>query len=364
MPTSVGCLSVGGWIRSLPAVHRLITGKVRDLELPALSPYAIKSAGYGITRSKMSVDVSYLVLPDGKLTAKNKLVLNQLSFGDKVEGATASLPVKLAVALLSDRNGVIDLNLPISGSLNDPQFSIGPIIFKVIVNIIVKAITAPFSLLAAVLGGGGEALSTVAFASGSAVLADDAKAGLDKVAKALLDRPSPKLTVVGASNLDAERDGYKRDRLDELVRAEKRRSITSGAAVGTATAASTVSPAEYPALLKDAYKRADIPKPRNLVGLAKDVSLDKMQRLLLADIKVTDDNMQALAPQRGVAAKEYLASKQLPLDRLFLGASNSAKPDAKLSSTTDEKSDERSDAKSDTKPDATWVPRADLHIAM
>ncbi len=335
-----------------------ITGKVRDLELPPLSPYAVKYAGYGITRGKMSVDVAYLVQPDGKLTAKNKVVLNQLSFGDKVEGATASLPVKLAVALLSDRNGVIDLDLPISGSLNDPQFSIGPIIIKVIVNVIVKAITAPFSLLAAALGGGGDELGVVAFSSGSAVLSDTARAGLDKVAKALSERPSLKLTVVGASNLDAERDGYKRARLDELVRSEKRRSLMAGG--GTATVGLTVNAVEYPSFLKEAYKRADITKPRNLVGLAKDLPVQEMEKLLLADIKVTSDAMQALALQRGVAVKDYLASKQLPSDRLFLGASNSGKIDAGATAQPGLQPDAKTDAKSDPK----WLPRADLTIAM
>jgi hypothetical protein len=344
-----------------------ITGKVRDLELPPLSPYAIKYSGYGITRGKMSVDVSYLVQPDGKLSAKNKLVLNQLSFGDKVEGSTASLPVKLAVALLADRNGVIDLDLPISGSLNDPQFSLGPIIIKVIINVIVKAITAPFSLLAAAFGGGGgDELGTVAFASGSAVLAPDAKAGLDKVAKALTDRPSLRLTVVGTSNLEAEADGYRRNRLDELVRAEKRRSIVAGG--GTATSVVSIGPAEYPALLKEVYKRADISKPRSLIGLAKDLPTDDMEKLLLASIKVTDDAMQALALQRGVAVKEYLAAKDLPLDRLFLGATNSGKepgkPSGKASGNEEAKVEAKAEAKADAKPDVKWVPRADLNIAM
>ena len=90
-----------------------------------------------------------------QLTASNKIVLNQLAFGEKVEGSTASLPVKLAVALLADRNGVIDLDLPVSGSINDPQFSLGGVIWKVIGNLIVKAVTAPFALLASAFGGGG-----------------------------------------------------------------------------------------------------------------------------------------------------------------------------------------------------------------
>jgi hypothetical protein len=306
-----------------------IKGKVRDLELPPLSPYSIKYAGHGIERGKLSVDVAYLVLPNGQLTASNKLVLNQLSFGDEVKGAPASLPVKLAVALLADRNGVIDINLPISGSLNDPQFSLGPIIFKVIVNLIVKAITSPFSLLASAFGGGGDELSTVAFAPGSAVLMPEARQGLDKVAQALTERPALKMTVVGTASLEAERDGYKHERLKALVQAEKRRAAVL--AGQTATGVITVSEAEYPALLKEVYKRADMPKPRNLIGMAKDLPPAEMEALLLANIPVNDDAMRELALQRGVAVKDYLASKSLPPERLFLGAAKAVAPEAKWS---------------------------------
>ena len=314
-----------------------ITGKVRDLELPPLSPYAVKYAGYGIERGKLSVDVNYVVLPDGRLTARNKLVLNQLSFGDKVAGSTASLPVKLAVALLADRNGVIDLDLPISGSLNDPQFSLGPVIVKVILNVIVKAITAPFSLLAHALGGGGEALSMVGFPAGSAQLSGEAKAGLDKVARALVERPALRLTVVGTSSLEAEREGYQRQRLDDLVSAEKRRQMVRE---GGKAAEVSVSPADYPALLKEVYQRADLPKPRNLIGLAKDQPVAEMEKLLLASIKVSDDAMHELAVQRGMAVKDYLASRDLPPDRLFLGAVKAVPTEAK------------------------WTPRAELNLAM
>ncbi len=313
-----------------------ITGKVRDLELPPLSPYAIKYAGYGINRGKMSVDVNYIVLPNGQLTARNKLVLNQLSFGDKVEGAPASLPVKLAAALLADRNGVIDLDLPISGSLNDPQFSLGPVIARVILNVITRAITAPFSLLANAFGGGGDELGSVSFAAGSARLTPEGKTGLDKVARALTDRPALKLTVVGTSNLDAERDGFKRERLMDMVRAEKRRVTVKE--TGTSSADITVSAAEYPALLKDVYQRADMAKPRNLVGLTKDLPDAEMEKLLLDDIRVSDEAMRELAVQRGVVVKDYLAAANLPADRLSLGASKTAAPDPK------------------------WTPRAELNL--
>ncbi|MGH6627962.1 MAG: DUF748 domain-containing protein, partial [Burkholderiaceae bacterium] len=262
-----------------------IKGRVRDLELSPLSPYSVKYAGHGIERGKLSMDVAYEVLPDGRLTASNQLVLNQLSFGDKVDGAPNSLPVRLAVALLADRNGVIDINLPVSGSLNDPQFSLGPVIFKAIVNLIAKAVSSPFSLLASALGGGDE-LSIVGFAPGSAVLSAEARQGLDKVAKALVERPALKMTVVGTASLEAERAGFTRERLKQLVQAEKRReAVLAGP---TASAVVTVSETEYPVLLKEVYRRADMPKPRNLIGLAKDLPPVEMEALLLAHIAVSE----------------------------------------------------------------------------
>ncbi len=186
--------------------------KVRDLELPPLSPYAIKYAGYGIERGKLSVDLAYVVQPDGQLTASNKIILNQLAFGDKVEGSTADLPVKLAVALLADQHGVIDLDLPVSGSINDPEFSLGGVIWKVITNLIVKAVTAPFHLIASAFGGSGDELSRVEFAPGTATLDATAQANLDKVAQALVERPALSLTVTGESRLDSERDAWKKER--------------------------------------------------------------------------------------------------------------------------------------------------------
>ncbi|NIC40625.1 DUF748 domain-containing protein [Aquabacterium sp. A08] len=317
-------LDVSGRLNPLAQPLALdIRGQVRDLELPPLTPYSSKYAGYGIERGKLSVDVTYRIDPSGQLQASNQIVLNQLRFGDRVEGSDApNLPVKLAVALLADRNGVIDINLPISGSLNDPQFRLGPIIVRLVVNLIGKAITAPFALIANALGGG-DSLQQVAFAPGSARLDPDARQALDRVAQALLDRPALQLTVVGHSQLDAERAGFRRLKLDSMVAAEKRRRALRDGQDGSATA--PVSAEEYPALLKEVYRRADIAKPRNLVGLAKDLPLADMEALLLAAVPVTDADMRELAVARGVAVKDYLAGRQVPAERLFLGA-NGAPP--------------------------------------
>ncbi|MBI2753343.1 MAG: DUF748 domain-containing protein [Betaproteobacteria bacterium] len=305
-----------------------INGRVRDLDLPPLTAYSIKYAGYGIERGKLSMDVNYAVKPDGTLAATNNLVLNQLTFGDKVEGAPNSLPVKLAVALLADRNGVIDINLPISGSLNDPQFRIGAVVWKVITNLVAKALTAPFALLARAFGGegGGEELSAVAFAPGSNLLTPQAAQGLDKIAQALADRPSLHVTVTGTASLAAERDALRRERLRALMLAEKRRrAVVTGQDTASA---GTLTEAEYPVLLKEVYRRADITKPRNIVGLAKDIPAGDMEALLLASIAVNEDAMHELALQRGVAVKDYLAGRKLAVERLFLGAAKTVMPDA------------------------------------
>lgn len=311
-----------------------ITGKVRDLELPPLSPYSVRHAGHGIERGKLSMDVAYKVQPDGMLTASNKLTLNQLRFGDKVESAPASLPVKLAVALLADKNGVIDIDLPVSGSLNDPQFKLGPVIFKVVVNLIGKALTSPFSLLSGALdSGSGEEHSSVAFEPGSAQLGDLARQSLDKVVQALEQRPSLSLTVVGSASLESERDAYLQQRLEAMLRAELRRAQLSAPAGNDRPSAglATLTDEQRAQLLREVYRRADIPKPRNFVGMMKDLPASEMQALLLASIAVNDDAMVELAVQRGVAVKDYLASRKIPLARLFLGAAKTIAPEAKWS---------------------------------
>lgn len=305
-----------------------INAKVRDLELSPLSSYAIKYAGYGIERGKLSVDLGYVVSPDGQLQASNKIVLNQLVFGDAVPGAERSLPVKLAVALLADSNGVIDLDVPVSGSLNDPQFRVWPIVWKVLGNIITKALTSPFSLISGLVGGSESAgdLSSVAFDAGVASISAAALPGLDQVAQALRDKPKLRLTIEGTASLDREEQAMQRARLQDMLMAEKRRAAASAGKDVTSVAAPTAE--ETQALLKEVYRRSKIKKPRNLVGLAKDLSADEMQTLLLASIGVDADSVRQLALNRSLAVREYLTAHQVPSDRLFLGAVNTAPADA------------------------------------
>ncbi|MDD0809169.1 DUF748 domain-containing protein [Curvibacter sp. RS43] len=295
-----------------------IQGKMRDLDLPPLSPYAVKYAGYGIERGKLSATVAYHVQPNGQLTASNKLVLNQLTFGDPVAGAPNSLPVKLAVALLADSQGVIDLDLPVSGSLNDPDFKVGPIVGRLVLNLVGKALTSPFSLLAGVLSSSSSETSEVVFEAGSSALTADNRAALDKLSQALIQRPSLNLTVVGHAQRLGEREGYRQLQLRQLLLAEKRRALMqAGQAVPEPL---SLEEAEVPRWLQAAYLQAKITKPRNLLGLPKELTPDEMKALLLASIPVDDDLPQELAAQRGVVVRDYLLAQQVPSDQLFLGA--------------------------------------------
>jgi hypothetical protein len=300
-----------------------IKAKATDLELAPFSPYAGKYAGYAIERGKLSMDVAYKIDPDGKLDARNQVILNQLTFGDKIESKDATkLPVLLAVALLKDRNGVIDINLPVSGSVNDPKFSVGGIIVKVILNLLVKALTSPFALLS---GGGSDDLSVVEFQPGTAFVTAGGTSAIDKVAKALTERPALKMTVTGASDPIGERDAFQHAAIEARLLAEARReNLRAGAAAAPASGAS--APAALPAdeherLLKQLYKSTDIPnKPRNAIGFAKDIPPAEMEALLKTRTPVSDDAMRELALQRGLAVRDALIAKGLPSERLFLAA--------------------------------------------
>lgn len=307
-----------------------IRARATDLELAPLSPYAAKYAGYDIARGKLSMDVSYKIDPNGELQAKNKLVLNQLTFGEKVESKDATtLPVRLAIALLKNRNGVIDLNLPISGSLRDPQFSITGILVQVLENVLTKAITSPFSLLtgggSGDGGGDGKDLSQVEFEPGTAQITPAGKAAVDKVAKALEARPALKMTITGEVDPVAERTAFERASLDSRLVAEKRRQAVADGKPATAAAPSAapdqLSAAERGRLLTELYENSDLPdKPRNFLGFAKDVPAAQMESLLNAHRPATPEAMRELALQRGIAVRDALVAQGLSNTRLFLAA--------------------------------------------
>ncbi|WP_434738248.1 DUF748 domain-containing protein [Sphaerotilus sp.] len=337
-----GTLDLSGQINPTanPPVMDL-RARAADLELTPLSPYAGKYAGYGIERGKLTMEVAYRITPEGQLTATNKLVLNQLTFGERVESPTATqLPVLLAVALLKDRNGVIDLDLPIGGSLNDPQFSVFGLVLKVIGNVLTKAITAPFSLLS---GGGGDDLSVVTFEPGTAVLTPEGQAAVGKVVQSLLDRPALRLTLTGHADGLTERVAYQRAAVEQQVQALWRQEREKAGDAPEVAADAVPTPADrvrlLDALLRQPARTAAAAKPAaraSAPATAASRPADADPAAVLADaVPVTPDTWRTLAAQRGEAVRDALLARQLPNERLFLAApktqaDTSGKPRAEL----------------------------------
>ncbi|HEY7218538.1 MAG TPA: DUF748 domain-containing protein [Candidatus Binatia bacterium] len=303
-----------------------IVADAREIELSPMTPYSAKYVGYGIEKGKLSFNVKYK-LENRKLSAQNKIILNQLTFGEKIESPTATkLPVLLAVALLKDRNGVIDVDLPISGSLDDPQFSVGGIVLRIIINIITKAVTAPFSLIASAFGGGGsgEALSYIEFADGRATIEPSQREKIATLAKALNNRPALNLEITGRFDPVSDLDGLKRVGIERKVKAQKLKDLSRKGQAPRSVDEVQVDKGEYAQYLKAAYGEESFPKPRNIIGLAQDLPVPEMEKLMMQHAQVSDDDLRQLASQRAQAVRDaLLASGQVGADRLFVVA---AKP--------------------------------------
>jgi hypothetical protein len=312
-------VTIAGKLNPLAATPSLdIKAEVRGIELTALSPYSGKYAGYAIDKGKLSLFLGYQIA-DGKLQADNRIFLDQLTFGQKIESPDATkLPVTLAVSLLQNRRGEIDINLPISGSLNDPEFSVGGIIVQVIVNLLTKAITAPFALLGSLFGGG-EELSHVDFAAGRALLAPTALKRLESLAKALDDRPGLKLDITGRVDPEKDREGLRQATLEHKVKAQKlAQLVKEGKEVGSASEV-TLDEKDYLPMLEQAYKQEKFPKPRNFIGMAKSLPREEMEKLMLANAQVGDEELRDLATRRAKAVADWLGTAgKIPRERIFL----------------------------------------------
>ncbi len=182
-----------------------LTLTFRNLEMTNLTPYSGKFAGRRIDSGKLSVDLEYKI-KDRQLAGDNKFIVNKLRLGERVDSPDAmKLPLDLAIALLEDSNGVIDLDLPVSGSLDDPQFSYGRIIWKTIVNVLTKLVTAPFRALGKLLGVSSEKLESIDFDPGSSALLPPEQEKLKTIAEALAKRPALDLTLEPGYDPEADR---------------------------------------------------------------------------------------------------------------------------------------------------------------
>jgi Domain of Unknown Function (DUF748) len=316
-----------------PTLYTDLALSFRNMELSTFNPYSGKFAGYNITKGKLTTELHYKV--DGrKLDAQHHIVVDQLEFGAKTASKDAvSLPIKLAVALLKDRNGVIDLNLPITGTLDDPKFRLGPIIWKVLVNILEKAVMAPFALLGSLFGGGPD-MQFIDFRPGAADLepaaADKAKA----MVKALSERPQLKIEVPIATVGELDRPALVESRFLAEVRDAQAAGKGNRQKPAAAPDFAQLDPAAQVELLTQVYKKQLGGEPKFPESISKikakpdaeAAKLDFLEQALHEHIAIADSDLTALGQQRAMAVQQaLLTDTQVDPARVFLVANDKAK---------------------------------------
>jgi uncharacterized protein involved in outer membrane biogenesis len=313
-------LQVAGEVNLLSAaLYTDIKMNFKDLDLTVVNPYSGYFTGYQIAKGKLSVDVSYKI-DERRLTAEQHFVVDQLELGDRVESADAThLPLKLAVALLKDHNGVIDLNFPMTGSLDDPKFRVGPIIWKMFVNLIAKAATAPFALLGHLFGGG-EHVNLVAFDPGSAELDKNARDQLGSIAKGLQARPALKLDVPIVYSAELDRPQIAAQKLQSQLATQAQNSRAGRKHPDTAVETALADPQQHFKLLlvqfkQDMGKDAALPPTAVAAQDAKrgdsspyDPAISDLNAALIGRIQVPDADLEELGKDRAKAIQDALVT--------------------------------------------------------
>ncbi|MEA2111769.1 MAG: DUF748 domain-containing protein [Campylobacterota bacterium] len=282
----------------------------RNIDLVNMSPYSGKFIGQRISNGKLFLDLNYDIV-DSQMLGENSIIVKKLELGEEVESPDAvDLPLGLAIALLEDSEGVIDLELPVSGDMNSPEFSYGHIVFQAFFNLITKAITAPFALLGSMLGVDGDALEYVEFEPGNTLILPPEQEKLDKLSKALLKRPKLKLAIDGSFNEQYDTLALKEAKLLEIAieKAKKEGELFEGET--------------REEMLEDLYEEIVGVKPLKALKKRlieqfkerKDAFIKAYDAQMIADLSsaqvVTLEELSALAQERAETVKRYLTKEK------------------------------------------------------
>ena len=313
-------LTISGKINPLSKdLYANLTISFKDIDLTPMTPYSGTYLGYVIDKGKLYLDLSYHI-EKRKINADNKVMIDQFTLGDSVKSDKAtSLPVSLAIALLKDSNDEIHLDVPVYGDLDDPNFSVAGVIFTVVKNILVKAATSPFALLSSMLGSGNEDFTSIDFADGLATIDQEQLKKLQTLADMLAKRPALTLEISAFADREKDLEGYRKEQLHKMLIAAKVRQLEDQGIKTDANAEPVISGEEYPDLILTVYKAAEFPRPRNFVGLLKELPVAEMEKLLLTHILAGDEQMAELAKARALAVRNALAqANETIAPRLFL----------------------------------------------
>jgi len=286
-------------------------------DLSPLTPYSGKFLGYVIDKGNLVMNLDYTI-EGKKLVSRNKIFIDQLTLGEKVDSPDAlSLPVKLGIALLKNRKGEIDLDVPVTGRTDDPEFSIGYFVLKIIGNIIEKVVTAPFAFIGSLFGG--EELGYVEFDPGSVAVTERSAEKLDILAKALYDRPMLKLEIEGHVDVDVDTARVKQVILDKKVKSAKYDDYITKALKTPPVEKVTIQADEYRQYLIAAYLTE-----KNITGDKERQELEKLEtdaveEMMRENIAVTESDLRHLAYERASRVMDHiLRSDTVEKERLFL----------------------------------------------
>ncbi|HKO22808.1 MAG TPA: DUF748 domain-containing protein [Candidatus Eisenbacteria bacterium] len=311
-----------------------------NIELTTFTPYSGKFMGYRIRKGKLDLDLHYAV-QDRQLKGENKILIRQLSLGEKVDSKDAtSLPVKFAIALLKDKNGDIDLDLPVHGDLDDPKFSVAKIIMKVLVNVIVKAVTSPFKLFGAIFGGDNEEVApAIAFPYGSAMLDTLEIKKLDAILKGMNDRPNLRLEIEQSGMRSRDSLAVLDSRYAELIRSgppDARSRVPDAATVVAASgrAPAGIGASDYalrltrvytqrvgkaPLMEKPKHKPAKGAPPDSAAVAAEVARLTSMEQGVRSSLTISPDEISQLAVERARRVQGYLLrDSTIVADRVYI----------------------------------------------
>jgi hypothetical protein len=318
-----GSAKISGRISALhPEKFTRVEVAFRNLRMTALSPYISKFAGYSIADGRLALDLKYTI-SDGKLLGENRIVLRQVQLGEKVDSPSAlDLPIELALALLKDAEGVIDVDLPVSGDLKDPKFDYGAIIAKAFVNLIGGIIAAPFRALGALFGGGGgdQALGAIDFAPGGAALAPPERQKLDAVARALKARPGLMLVVPPTSASAPDTRALK----SLAVRRDIVRRMGVALAPGEDPGPVDATNPRVQGAIEAAFSQRNAPGTA-VPGAAAPQFHRRLIERMIENQPVPESTLDDLARRRGAAiVRELTTAGGVPAARVTLGAPRAA----------------------------------------
>ena len=298
-----------------------IATSFKRVELTTLTPYSGKFAGFRIRKGRLNLDLHYMITK-GQLKAENKLVVEQLQLGEKVDSPDAvDLPIRLAVALLKDTDGKISIELPISGDLNNPQFSVMPIVWQTLRNLVLRAAEAPFKFIGGLISGGGsEDLSNVAFAPGSSELSKESESALTTLAKALKERPTLRLEIEGTSAQSSDGPLIAEQRLEREYQYNYYKILQRrGDKVPAQASLLQVPEGEKAPLLEGIYRtRLKQQPPAEWAQLSRDERSAKLREGLIKFWSGSDVLLRQLGQERASSIKDFLVDKgQLADDRVY-----------------------------------------------